>query len=616
MRILYNSLETRYKTPFGTLFPRQDCRMRLAIPASCQTRQVTLVVEQENGAPAFSVSFSLQQREGPYEWYGGTFQIANLGLYFYYFRIETANETFRLFQQGEDTNMEAGGKWQLSCVTDRYPVPAYAQGAVMYQVFPDRFFQAGQPDLTEKLAPFRLHADRTETPDYRPDADGIVRNCDFYGGNFAGIAAKLPYLRALGVSLLYLNPIFKAYSNHRYDTCDYRQPDPMLGTAADFTALCEAAHRLGIRVILDGVFSHTGSRSIYFDRSGEFGGGACTGPGSPYYSWYTFQHFPDRYTSWWGIDTLPCVNELDPGYLDYIIDGPNSVVAHWLRLGADGYRLDVADELPDAFILRLKDRIRQVKPDALLIGEVWEDASNKIAYGKRRRYFIDGALDSVMNYPWRKAILDYCQSRDDGTALRQSVLRIAENYPPGVLSCVMNILGTHDTPRILSLLGGSCDGTKDEQAQRQLSSRQRAQALEQLLLLQRHIGHADRYGDGGHPVRGDVLIDGQDVGAVFGQMVDDRGEHARHVLHGHVEGDDGVGFAGIVFHHAVLIFIKGAARDVGQPHRLRGVCGLAGGDIFFGLQYLFKDFRRDAFGNQQIFFFVDHRGTPFGEMYF
>ena len=192
------------------------------------------------------------------------------------------------------------------------------------------------------------------------------------------------------------------------------------------------------------------------------------------------QHFPDRYTSWWGIDTLPCVNELDPGYLDYIIDGPDSVVAHWLRLGADGYRLDVADELPDAFILRLKDRIRQVKPDALLIGEVWEDASNKIAYGQRRRYFIDGALDSVMNYPWRKAILDYCQGWDDGTALRQSVLRIAENYPAGVLNCVMNILGTHDTPRILSLLGGSCDGTKDEQAQRQLSPRQRAQALERL----------------------------------------------------------------------------------------------------------------------------------------
>ena len=147
MRILYNSLETRYKTPFGTLFPRQDCRMRLAIPASCQTRQVTLVVEQENGALAFSVSFSLQQREGPYEWYGGTFQIANLGLYFYYFRIETANETFRLFQQGEDTNMEAGGKWQLSCVTDRYPVPAYAQGAVMYQVFPDRFSRLGSQTL-------------------------------------------------------------------------------------------------------------------------------------------------------------------------------------------------------------------------------------------------------------------------------------------------------------------------------------------------------------------------------------------------------------------------------------------------------------------------------------
>ena len=342
-------------------------------------------------------------------------------------------------------------------------------------VFPDR---AARPCRKADTVPHPCRPSRTL--DDRPDADGIVRNCDFYGGNFAGIAAKLPYLHALGVSLLYLNPIFKAYSNHRYDTCDYRQPDPMLGTAADFTALCEAAHRLGIRVILDGVFSHTGCRSIYFDRGGEFGGGACTGPGSPYYSWYTFQHFPDRYTSWWGIDTLPCVNELDPGYLDYIIDGPDSVVAHWLRLGADGYRLDVADELPDAFILRLKDRIRQVKPDALLIGEVWEDASNKIAYGQRRRYFIDGALDSVMNYPWRKAILDYCQGWDDGTTLRQSVLRIAENYPAGVLNCVMNILGTHDTPRILSLLGGSCDGTKDEQAQRQLSPRQRAQALERL----------------------------------------------------------------------------------------------------------------------------------------
>lgn len=477
MRILFNSLDCTYKTPFGVLKPGQTCQMRLAIPVSCQTRFVQLCLEQENGTPACSVPFTRMCIKESYEWYTGTFQIETCGLYFYYFQIETANECFRLFQQGEDTNMEAGDKWQLSCVSDRFPVPSYAQGSVMYQIFPDRFHQAGCVDLSEKLSPFRLHTNLAECPDYLPDADGQIRNCDFYGGNFAGITEKLPYLKHLGVRLLYLNPIFKAYSNHRYDTCDYKQPDPMLGTAEDFSALCQAAHRLDMKIILDGVFSHTGSDSIYFDKLGRFGNGACAGPDSPYYRWYTFQHFSSQYTSWWGIDTLPCVNEMEPGYLDYVIEGENSVVAYWLRLGADGFRLDVADELPDAFILRLKQRIRQIKPDAFLIGEVWEDASNKIAYGTRRRYFIDGALDSVMNYPWRNAILAYCLDHDDGTALRQCVLRIAENYPASVLHCTMNILGTHDTPRVLSVLGNACTGTKED---RLLTPAQRAQAVSRL----------------------------------------------------------------------------------------------------------------------------------------
>ena len=480
MRILFNSLDPIYKTPFGTVTPGQECRMRLAIPASCQTRQVTLRVEQENGTPALDVPFALQKTDGPYEWYEGALQLDTCGLYFYFFEIQTANERFRLLRQGEDTNMEAGDKWQLSCVTEEFPVPDYARGAVMYQIFPDRFHQVGRCDLTGKLGPYWLHTDLEEMPEFRPDARGEVLNNDFFGGNFAGIQAKLPYLQELGVNILYLNPIFKAYSNHRYDTCDYLQPDPMLGTAAEFSALCDAAHKLGLRIILDGVFSHTGSDSIYFDKKRRFGGGAYSGPDSPYYKWYDFQAYPDNYTSWWGIQTLPCVRELEPDYMDYIIDREDSVVAHWLRLGADGFRLDVVDELPDAFVLRLRRRMRQVKPDALLIGEVWEDASNKVAYQQRRRYFVDGELDSVMNYPWRKAIIDYCTGADDGTALRERVLRIAENYPKDVLDCTMNLLGTHDTPRILTLLGGVCPGTKEEQARQRLSPAQRRLALERL----------------------------------------------------------------------------------------------------------------------------------------
>ena len=482
MRILFNSLESIYKTPFGTVTPGQECHMQLAIPASCQTRQVWLCLEQENGTPAFDVPFSLSKTEGPYEWYGGTLRLQTCGLYFYYFRIQTANECFSLLQQGEQTNMEAGDKWQISCVSQEFPGPDYARGAVMYQIFPDRFYQVGQPDLSEKLTPYWIHADQKEEPEFRPNEHGEVLNCDFYGGNFAGMMAKLPYLRELGVEILYLNPIFKAYSNHRYDTCDYRQPDPMLGTTEEFSELCRQAHALGMHVVLDGVFSHTGSDSVYFDRKHRFGGGACEGPQSRYYGWYSFQHFPDQYTSWWGIDTLPCVNELNPDYLRYIIDDEDSVVAHWLRLGADGFRLDVVDELPDEFVLRLKRRIRQVKPDALLIGEVWEDASNKIAYDQRRRYFVDGELDSVMNYPWRNAILQFCLGHDDGNGLRQTVLRIAENYPKDVLDCTMNLLGTHDTPRILTLLGGVCPGSKEEQSRYWLTPQQREVALQRLKL--------------------------------------------------------------------------------------------------------------------------------------
>ena len=478
MRILYNSRLSCYKDPFGPLIPGQSCRLHIHIPAEIHTRQVLCVLQREDGTPERTVPLGLEQTRGPYEIYTGEFCLEDTGLYFYFFRITTAGESFKLLRQGgEDTNIEAGDLWQVSCIPGDFTTPDWAKGAVMYQIFPDRFARAGQCDLSGKLEPYLLHGSWDEEVRWQPEPDGEVLNNDFFGGNFRGIQEKLDYLAGLGVELLYLNPISKAFSSHRYDTFDYKTPDPMLGTEADFAALCQAVHAHGMRLVLDGVFSHTGSRSLYFDKDRQFGG-ACTGPGSPYYSWYHFRRFPDQYDCWWNFDTLPCVNKLDPGFLDYVIDGEDSVVAHWLRLGADGFRLDVVDELPDAFVLRLKRRIRALRPDALLIGEVWEDASNKIAYGVRRRYFADGELDSVMNYPYRTAILNFMTGQDAGHALREAVLEIAEHYPAQVLPCVMNSLGTHDTPRILTVLGAAhVPQSKDDRAHYRLCPQERAKGI-------------------------------------------------------------------------------------------------------------------------------------------
>lgn len=480
MRILFNSRISAYKDPVGTLTPGEECTLHLHIPASCQTREVFCVVEQENGKPAFQSPLTLERQESPYEIYKGVIRFPETGLFFYYFRIITANEAFSLFRQGEDTNMEAGDRWQVSCIPSDFETPYWAQGAIMYQLFPDRFYKSGDCDLTSKLQPYTLHQNWQDEVSWQPTPEGLVLNNDFFGGNFRGITEKMDYLRDLGVEILYLNPISKAFSSHRYDTCDYKTPDPMLGTEEDFSAMCQAAHDRGIRVILDGVYSHTGDRSIYFDRRHEFGGGAVSDGNSPYRNWYQFIRYPDLYNSWWNFDTLPCINKLDPGFMAYIIDDEDSVVAHWLKLGADGIRLDVVDELPDEFVLRLKKRIREIKPDALLLGEVWEDASNKIAYGKRRRYFVDGELDSVMNYPFRTAILNYVRGADDGRGLKEAVMTIVENYPPQVLHCLMNTMGTHDTPRLLTTLVDEFEGSRAEKAARRLTMQQAITAKERL----------------------------------------------------------------------------------------------------------------------------------------
>ena len=483
MRILFDSKKAIFKTPFGTLTPGQECTLNLHIPVSVKAKKAVCILRNEDGAPYADFSLTGRETGGDYEIFTGTFSLDQPGLYFYHFEITGKTGAFRLFKQEDETNMEEGDLWQVTCTPSTFTTPDWAKGGIIYQIFPDRFCRSGHCDLTGKQEPYILHADWNEEVFWQPDEQGEILNNDFYGGNFRGITEKMEYLASLGVTLLYLNPIGKSFSSHRYDTGDYKTPDPMLGTTADFSAMCDEAHRLGIRVILDGVFSHTGSDSLYFNKNGTFGGiGAYQSPDSPYYSWYTFTKYPDKYKSWWDFDTLPTVNKLDPAFIEYIITGENSVIAHWLKLGADGFRLDVADELPNEFMAILKTHLRRLRPDALLMGEVWEDASNKVAYGVRCRYFADGTLDSVMNYPFRTAILDFVRGQDDGEHFRNAVLTIAENYPPQVLRCNMNMLGTHDTPRILTALVDEFDGSREVLAQRHLTDAQTETAVKRLKL--------------------------------------------------------------------------------------------------------------------------------------
>ncbi len=386
-------------------------------------------------------------------------------------------------RSGETVHLtHGGGRWQLTVYEDTGTPDWFGRG-VSYQIFPDRFCRSRMPEPEGLVGARTVHENWGDTPEYLPDAQGEIRNCDFFGGGLRGIIEKLDYLQSLSVTTLYLNPIFEAASNHRYNTADYLAIDPMLGSEEDFRALCREAHKRGMRVLLDGVFNHTGSVSRYFNADGFYPElGAAQSKESPYYNWYHFTRWPEEYDAWWGIKTLPAVEENEDSYREFIIRGRDAVVRRWLRCGADGWRLDVADELPDDFIAELRRAMEEEKPGAVLIGEVWEDGSNKIAYDRRRRYLLGRETHGLMNYPFRTAAMDWLLGGDAG-AFRESMEEIREHYPSPAFYCAMNFLGTHDTARILTLLGGEpVPESKTGRAEARLSPAGHARAVERLKL--------------------------------------------------------------------------------------------------------------------------------------
>jgi glycosidase len=409
--------------------------------------------------------------DGLYNLYTCTYTPQDLGLHQYYFIVTTGGTPGFIKRAGaSEGRLDGTELFQLTVYDENTKPVEWLKGGIMYQIFPDRFYKH-IPENSEKTPPLpagrTMHTDWRKIPDWRPNADGIVTNSDYFGGNLRGIEDKLDYLYSLGVTCIYLNPIFEAHENHRYNTANYEKIDILLGSEADFVSLCEKAKRLGIAIILDGVFSHTGADSVYFNKYGRYGAntGAFRDPTSPYRNWYNFIHYPNVYESWWGFESLPNVNENDPNFTEFIC-GEDGVLQKWLKLGASGWRLDVVDELPDEFIDSLNRAVKAVGDDKVIYGEVWEDATTKEAYGVRRRYLTGGQLDSVMNYPFKECILRYVR-HSDADGLRDSVMGILERYPKPSADILMNFLSTHDIERALTRLAGKEIGTHDRGWQEQ-----------------------------------------------------------------------------------------------------------------------------------------------------
>ena len=442
---------------------------RLLLPfqsgAVCYSARLLVLNDADNSEKSYEL-FGTDEYEGDCRWWEVVYTAEEPGLYWYCFEYDGPWSTEKIYR-GPYSNgciASAEARWQMTVYESRYRNPASFKGGVMYQIFPDRFYNSGTPK--ERVPTDRDIVPWDSEPRWRPDSQGVVRNNDYFGGDLKGIEEKIPYIKNLGVTILYINPIFESHTNHRYSTADYSKIDPLLGTEQDFISLCATAHRNGMKVILDGVFNHTGSDSIYFNKTGRYDVvGAYNSKNSPYYGWFNFINWPNEYESWWGFDTLPEVNENNEDYIEYIT-GPNGIVAKWLKLGADGWRLDVADELPDSFIARIHERVRAVKPDGIVIGEVWEDASNKVAYSQRKRYLLGNELDSVMDYPFANAIIGFVGYNDADNFLER-ILSITENYPKQVVDSLMNMLGTHDTARVITRLAGEDCGIHDREWQSQ-----------------------------------------------------------------------------------------------------------------------------------------------------
>ncbi|MDR0930958.1 MAG: glycoside hydrolase family 13 protein [Clostridiales bacterium] len=485
MKIFHNSQDTNFRAPFGALHTQTNVKFTIEIaPDSdapikdfttevldnalanneivsaeslCKSTNVEdvnsvilrlwldgqeILMPMESNAP-LHYSISLDMPENPM-------------LVWYYFLIELKNGEI-LYYGNNSLNLGGEGQvyinqppsFQITVYSKEYDVPKWISSSVMYQIFVDRFYNGNKNrEIPHKRDDYFIH------PYWNDPVSSNNAHNDFYGGNLAGVTEKLDYLADLGISVIYLNPIFDAYSNHKYDIGNYMKIDQMFGDEKNFKQLCKEAKKRGISIILDGVFNHTGDDSIYFNKYGNYGSlGAYQSDKSQFYNWYKFEEYPEKYASWWGVKSLPAVNQEDESFRNYIINDDDSVIKHWLRAGARGWRLDVVDELPSWFVKDIRTACKDVKPDSVVIGEVWEDASNKVSYGLPREYLLGQELDGVMNYPFKNALNEFITHKIDALEFSMRINSLLENYPWQALYSCLNLIDGHDVIRAKTLYG-------------------------------------------------------------------------------------------------------------------------------------------------------------------
>ena len=452
MSIIYDSWMECHKKPFGALEIGEG--ININVEAVSDVKEIYLILETNED---IKKEIKMENK------LNGIFTIDKYkfekeNIYFYYFKsIEGENLQVKYYGKSYDCgecveyhDINNINKYQIT-VSKKTETPTWFKEGILYHIFVDRFNKTGKINNPKKNS--FIYANWEDTPMYIKNKENEVIRWDFHGGNLKGIISKLNYLKSLGISVIYLSPIFKSQSNHKYDTGDYKTIDPMFGDEEIFKELIYKAGKKGINIILDGVFSHTGDDSIYFNKYGNYDSlGAYQSENSKYYSWYNFKDYPNEYDCWWGVKSLPNVNETEKSYMDYIIMDKDSVIKKWMNYGVKGWRLDVADELPSTFIEALKKETLNIDDDSIIIGEVWEDASNKISYDERRKYFLGNQLNGVTGYVFKNIVVEFLKGNIKSQDVYNSFMTIKENYPKEVFKSNLNLLGTHDTRRILTEL--------------------------------------------------------------------------------------------------------------------------------------------------------------------
>lgn len=459
IKVMHDSQSIVYRRPFGAVEEGQKVKLSIDIE-----KEIVVAIEllQFDGT---KVNMGMEKEylnSGNYRYSIEIDTEDALGVLGYYFILIDGYD--RVYYGNNDEHLGGIGQiytynpvpYQIT-IYKKSNLPDWYKEGIIYQIFVDRFCNGNDDgSINNPKKNSFIYGRWDDTPVYIKDYRGRTIRWDFYGGNIRGIIKKLDYIKSLGVNIINLSPIFKSSSCHKYDAGDYDIIDEMFGTEEDFKELCEKAKSKDIKIILDGVFSYTSSDSRYFNKAGNYDEiGAYQSPNSKYHNWYKFNRYPYGYECWWGIEGRPNINVMHNSYIDFLVNRDDSIIKKWIDLGASGWRLNVTDELPDEFIEIIRDRLDTLDKETVLIGDVWDDASNKISYSKKRRYLYGKEIQSVTNYPLRESLINFTRGYIKSDKLKKKVMSLYENYPREVFLGNINLIGTSDTERILTVLDGN-----------------------------------------------------------------------------------------------------------------------------------------------------------------